>query len=150
MNIAVKINKDIRSQLDARKLKKTTTKKSSLSFDAMVMSQSEKLQVEQLEQLIEEIADQGERLARYRTIRELAKFKRYVKEFLREAVQYGLDITHSHTFQMNHNSRRLSLVKQIDEKLIELTDVIVEQERRSIDLLNMIGEIKGMLVNLYS
>jgi len=146
----VKINKDIRSQLDARKPKKAASKKKSLSFDAMVMAQSEKLQVDQLEQLMEEITDQGERLSRYRTIRELTKFKRFVKDFIQEAVQYGLDISHSHTFQMNGNSRRLLIVKQIDEKLIELTEAVVEQEKRSIDLLDMIGEIKGMLINLYS
>lgn len=146
----MKINKDIRSQLDARRPKKTTSKKRDLSFDAMVMAQSEKLQVDQLEQLIEEISDQGERLARYRTIRELTKFKRFVKDFMQEAVQYGLDISHSHTFQMNGSSRRLLIVRQIDEKLIELTEAVVEQEKRSIDLLDMIGEIKGMLINLYS
>lgn len=146
----MKINKDIRAQLDARKLKKSTTKKKGLSFDSLVMTQSEKLQADQLEHLMEEIMDQGERLARYRTIRELTKFKRYVKDFIQEAVQYGLDISHSHTFQMNGNSRRLLIVKQIDEKLIQLTEAVVEQEKRSIDLLDMIGEIKGMLINLYS
>ena len=116
----------------------------------MVMEQSEKLQVDQLEQLMGEISDQSERLVRYRTIRELAKFKRFVKDFMQEAVQYGLDISYSHTFQMNGNSRRLLIVRQIDEKLIELTEAVVEQEKRSIDLLDMIGEIKGMLINLYS
>lgn len=146
----MKINKDIRSQLDARKPKKVTSKKKALSFDAMVMEQSEKLQVDQLEQLMGEISDQSERLVRYRTIRELAKFKRFVKDFMQEAVQYGLDISYSHTFQMNGNSRRLLIVRQIDEKLIELTEAVVEQEKRSIDLLDMIGEIKGMLINLYS
>lgn len=143
----MKINKDIRAQLDARKLKKSTTKKKGLSFDSLVMTQSEKLQ---LDQLMEEITDQSERLARYRTIRELTKFKRYVKDFIQEAVQYGLDVSHSHTFQMHGNSRRLLIVKQIDEKLIQLTEAVVEQEKRSIDLLDMIGEIKGMLINLYS
>ena len=150
MNTIVKINKEIRSQLEAARLKKTRSKGKGISFDAIVSDQAEKLQGYELEHLMNDIANQGERLARYRTIRELAKFKRLVKGFIEEAVNYGLDVSQSHTFQMNRNSRRLLIVKEIDQQLIDLTEAIVEQEKPSIDLLDMIGEIKGLLINLYS
>jgi len=41
-------------------------------------------------------------------------------------------------------------VKEIDQQLITLTEAVVEQEKPSIDLLDKIGEIKGLLINLYS
>ena len=146
----MKINKDIRSQLDSTKLKRKSAKRKGISFDALVLSQAEKMQTDELDALMEDITNQGEQLARYRTIRELAKFKRLVKEFIQEAVNHGLDVSHGHTFQMNGNSRRLSIVKEIDQQLITLTEAVVEQEKPSIDLLDKIGEIKGLLINLYS
>ena len=150
MNQIMKINKDIRSQIDATKPNQAPLKAKGLSFDQMVASQAEKLQGYELEHLMKEITSQGERLAKYRTIRELAKYKRSVKAFIKEAVHLGLDISHSHTFNLNGNSRRLSIVKEVDEKLVALTEAVVEQEQRSINLLDMIGEIKGLLINLYS
>ncbi|MBU5594408.1 YaaR family protein [Amphibacillus sp. MSJ-3] len=146
----MKINKEIRSQVDTTQLNQPIPKAKGLSFDAMVMTQAEKLHGYELEHLMKEITSQGEKLARYRTLRELAKYKRFVKGFIKEAVNFGLDISQSHTFNLNGNSRQLLIVKQIDEKLIALTEAIVEQEKRSIDLLDMIGEIKGLLINLYS
>ena len=35
-------------------------------------------------------------------------------------------------------------------KLIELTEEVVNQEKDAIDLLGRIGEIKGLLINLYT
>jgi len=146
----VKINKEIRSQVETIKLNQPTTKGQGLSFDQVVMSQAEKLQGYELELLMKDIISQGEKLARYRTLRELVKYKRFIKSFIKETVNFGLDVSHSYTSNLNGNNRKLSIVKQIDENLIALTEAVIEQEKGSIDILDMIGEIKGLLINLYS
>ena len=45
--------------------------------------------------------------------------------------------------------RRLKIVETIDEKLIELAEDLLNEEKTSVDLLAKIGEIKGLLINLY-
>lgn len=146
----MKINQEIRSQLEAAKVSQTAQQVKGKSFDAMVTTQSQKLQGNELAFLMKGITLQGERLTRYRTFKELAKYKRLVKDFVKEAVDYGMDLSHTHSFNMQGNNRKLTIVKQIDEKLVAITEDILGQEKRSIDLLGLIGEIKGLLINLYS
>ena len=146
----MKINQEVRSQVEAAKAHTVTQQKNGKSFDSIVTSQTQKLQANQLDELMKGITQQGERLARYRTFKDLAKYKRLVKDFIKEAVNYGLDLKHSHSFNFQGNNRKLTLVEEIDEKLVALTEVVLEQEKRSIGILDLIGEIKGLLINLYS
>ncbi|GGM36833.1 hypothetical protein GCM10011351_23750 [Paraliobacillus quinghaiensis] len=146
----MKINQEMRLQVEAAKAHTVTQQKNGKSFDSIVTSQTQKLQVHQLEELMKGITLQGERLARYRSFKDLAKYKRLVKDFIKEAVNYGLDLKHSHSFNFQGNSRKLTVVEEIDEKLVALTEVVLEQEKRSIGILDLIGEIKGLLINLYS
>ncbi|MDY0394833.1 DUF327 family protein [Virgibacillus halophilus] len=37
----------------------------------------------------------------------------------------------------------------MDEKLVKLTEDVLDQEKKTVDLLDTIGEIKGLLVNIY-
>ncbi|CQR47504.1 hypothetical protein BN1058_01825 [Paraliobacillus sp. PM-2] len=146
----MKIKQEMRAQLEATKTQAMNNQKGERKFDALVASQTQKLQHEQLTELVKNITLQGERLARYRSIKDLAKYKRLVKDFVKEAAQYGMDLNHSHSFNFQGNNRKLTIVKEIDERLLRLTEVIIEQEKRSIGILDVIGEIKGLLINLYS
>lgn len=144
----MKITQELRSQLDAS-TKNTHTPTDKQAFQQIVQSSASKLQQQELAKLMDTISQQGDRLVRFRTFRELVKFKRLIKRFLREAVANGLDIQKSNVFSMTGQSRSLTTIREIDEKLIELTDAVLNQEKKTVDLLGMIGEIKGLLVNLY-
>ncbi|MDX1772462.1 MAG: YaaR family protein, partial [Planococcaceae bacterium] len=67
-----------------------------------------------------------------------------------EAVDYGMGLKQSHTWNRFGEGRRLKIIETIDEKLVELAQEILVQEKESIDLLDKIGEIKGLLINLYT
>ncbi|WP_249872233.1 YaaR family protein [Oceanobacillus saliphilus] len=119
------------------------------TFNKMVQSQTQSLKQQELQQLIRDITAQGNKLARYRSFRELAKFKRMVKGFLQETASSGYRKQTSHSFGLNGN-RNLTIFKQVDEKLIELTEEIMNQEKKTVDILGLIGEIKGLLINIYT
>lgn len=144
----MKIGQDIRSQVDTKHLRQATEVKT--NFDQLVNVQVHKVKREELKKLMQDISNQGERLARFRSFQDLAKFKRMIKDFLHETVYSGLELHESHNFNPNGYSQKLSIVKEVDEKLVELTEDIMNQEKKTIDLLSVIGEIKGLLVNLYT
>lgn len=146
----MKINQEIRSQVEATKTQSQPQKANGKSFDSMVATQGQRLKSHQLDELMKGITVQGERLGRYRSFKDLAKYKRLVKDFVKEAVNYGMDLKHSQSFNLQGNSRKLTLVDEIDEKLLAMTEIVLEQEKRSIGLLDLIGEIKGLLINIYS
>ncbi|SFK58105.1 hypothetical protein SAMN04487936_11933 [Halobacillus dabanensis] len=146
----MKISQEMRTQLDGAKKQSSQQMKGKPSFDAMVQSQSRQLQEAQLNQLMNNITTQGERVARFRSFRDLAKYKRLIKDFVKESVQYGMNLKHSHSWNRQGRTRKLTIVEAVDEKLVELTDNVLDQEKRSVDLLELIGEIKGLLINLYT
>lgn len=138
----------MRSQLDTKQLRTST--EDNQSFNKMIQSQTIKLKQQEIKHLMQEISIQGDKLDRSRSVRDLVIFKRLIKDFLEETVYNGLQLQTSHSFSFTGESRKLSIVKEVDEKLIELTEEIMNQEEKTVDLLGVIGEIKGLLVNLYT
>lgn len=119
-------------------------------FQQMVQTQDQKMQIQTLNRLIGDIEGAGQRLVRSRTFRELAKYKALVKRFVKEAVEYGLELKQSMSWNEYGQSRPLKTVETIDAKLVELSEEILNKEKSSLEILEMIGEIKGLLINLYT
>ena len=118
-------------------------------FGRVVQEQTQRLGSNQMTRLLSHITVAGERLANSRRLRDLAKFKMLVRRFLKEAVEGGFELEQSHTWNQFGEGRRLNLVKEIDEKLVQLAEDILDEEQSSVDLLARVGEIKGLLINLY-
>ncbi|WP_370023628.1 YaaR family protein [Peribacillus frigoritolerans] len=108
------------------------------------------MQIQTLNRLIGDIEGAGQRLVRSRTFRVLAKYKALVKRFVKEAVEYGLELKQSTSWNEYGQSRPLKTVETIDAKLVELSEEILNKEKSSLEILEMIGEIKGLLINLYT
>jgi uncharacterized protein len=145
----MKINQDLRMNLNTNRNDLRTANQAGNRFGEMVVKQGSKLQTEQLTRLMGDISAAGDRVARSRNLRELARFKMLVKRFLQETVDHGLEMKQSHTWNRFGEGRRLKIVETIDERLIELAEDILNEEKESIELLAKIGEIKGLLINLY-
>lgn len=144
----MKVQQDMRNQLDTARKSKHKTAPEKQSFQHLVQSQARMLEEQSIQQKMNDISRQGDRLARFRTFREMATFKRLVKAFMHEVVKDGLDLYFSHSFQLDGGNRKLLLVKEVDGKLVELTDEMMQQEQKTVDLLGVIGEIKGLLVDM--
>lgn len=145
----MKINQDLRVGLNTNQKELKHTNQTGNRFGEMVVKQGTKLQSEQLTRLFGDISAAGDRVAKSRNLRELARFKMLIKRFLQEAVDYGLEMKQSHTWNRFGEGRRLKIVETIDERLVELAEILLDEEKETIDLLDKIGEIKGLLINLY-
>ncbi|SEU06978.1 hypothetical protein SAMN05421676_11735 [Salinibacillus kushneri] len=146
----MKISQDIQSQIESVKKNPQTKSSQGTSFESVVRMEHQQMRETELNRLMEKLTQQGDKVARFRSFKDLSKFKGLVKQFVKEAVQYGLDLKQTRNFSMNGQNRKLTIVDTIDEKLVELTDSVFDQEKKSIDILGQIGEIKGLLVNLYT
>lgn len=146
----MKISQDIRSTLDKRGVEQKVAQTSSKGFQDLIVKQGNKLQNDQLTKLLANIDDAGRRLGKSRNFSDLSKYKLLVKKFIHEAVEYGMNMKQSRSWDYNGNSRSLKIIEQVDELLINLTDEMMNKESSSIDILAKIGEVKGLLVNLYT
>lgn len=143
----MKISRDLSSKVERKPIQKK--QRSGKSFEAIVQAKSHHLKEEQLEQLLKDITEQGKKVVRYRSFRDLARFKRMIKQFIEEAVYEGMSVKEIHNFNMTHLSHRLLTVEKIDKQLVQLTEDMLDQEKKAVDLLAIIGEIEGLLINLY-
>ncbi|MFD6438286.1 YaaR family protein [Peribacillus sp. NPDC060186] len=146
----MKINHDIPIKLDKARKDTKQAQTGNGRFQQMVQTQDQKMQIQTLNRLIVDIEGAGQRLVRSRTFRELGKYKALVKRFVGEAVEYGLELKQSTSWNQYGQSRPLKTVEIIDARLVELSEEILNKEKSSLEILEMIGEIKGLLINLYT
>jgi uncharacterized protein len=129
---------------------KETTSKDSISFNSVMDKKRSDVSLDALNQKMQEIENQGSKLVESRTIENLRKYKKLVKGFLDNAVKNGLDLQEHRGFNYRGSAKAYKLVKEVDKKLVDLTNTVLDKEQGSLDLLGLVGEIKGMLINIYT
>lgn len=122
----------------------------SVSFQEVMAKGRTQTVFEKLSQMVVEIEDQGKVLAENRTVDELRKYKKMVKQFMEEAVQNGLQLEEQRGFNRRGRTKIYKIVKEVDKKLIDLANNVLDKEKNSLDILNTVGEIKGLLINIYT
>lgn len=119
------------------------------SFASALKNQENRMTEEHVTRLLREIEVQGQRLSKSLTVRDLHLYKNLVKRFMEEAVKYGVALDERRGSGRRGRGRIYKIITEVDKKLLDLTDAILQQEKSTIDILNRIGEIRGMLINLY-
>ena len=124
--------------------------KGSVSFKEVMGTRRNDLTLERLTRKMQEIEEQGKKLGDTQSVEHLRKYKKLVKDFLDDAVKNGLQLEEHRGFNHRGSSKVYKLVKEVDKKLVDLTNAVLDKEDKSIRLLGMIGEIQGMLINIYT
>ena len=122
----------------------------SISFQEVMAKGRTNVVYEKLTGMVSQIEDQGKVLSEKRTVDHLRKYKKLVKEFMDEAVKNGLQLEEQRGFNRRGRTKIYKIVKEVDSKLIDLTNAVLDKEKTSLDILNKVGEIKGMLINMYT
>ena len=106
--------------------------------------------LDKLTAMTEEIEAQGKKLSESQTIEDLKKYKKLVKKFLEEAVNGGLQLEEQRGFNRRGRTKVYKIVKEVDSKLIDLTNAVLDKEKKGLSVLSMVGEIQGLLINIYT
>lgn len=122
----------------------------SVSFAEVMGKQRDEQAYERMNQLMQKIDDQGKVLAETRTVDELRKYKALIKEFMEDAVSLGLRLEEKRGFNRRGRTKVYKIVQEVDRKLLDLTNAVLDKQKRGLDILDMVGEIKGLIVNIYA
>ncbi|MEB1806486.1 MAG: YaaR family protein [Bacillaceae bacterium] len=122
----------------------------SVSFSEVMGKQRDEQAYERINQLMQKIDDQGKVLAETRTVDELRKYKALIKEFMEDAVSLGLRLEEKRGFNRRGRTKVYKIVQEVDRKLLDLTNAVLDKQKRGLDILDMVGEIKGLIVNIYA
>ncbi|SER47883.1 YaaR family protein [Salipaludibacillus aurantiacus] len=130
--------------------KKNTGTEAKVSFQEIMQHGRDSSQYERLSHLLQKIDDQGKTLSESRTVEELRKYKALVKEFIDDAVKLGLSLEERKGFNRRGRTKVYKIVREVDRKLLDLTDAVIKEQKKGLDILDMVGEIKGLLINIYA
>ncbi len=147
----MKIGDGLRPKFDP--LKSTDARRSGplekLHFGELIKGEDERMSEERLTQLLNDIDKHGQMLARSRSIRDFYHYRNLVKQFMEEAVKFGIALDDRRGINRRGRSRLYKIVKEVDAQLLQMADELISDQAPMIDLLARIGEIRGMLINLY-
>ena len=103
-----------------------------------------------LTSLMEQIAGQGELLAKKRDIKDMKRYRGLIKEFMNEIVSRSHEFTRENYLDRRGRHRVYGIVRLVDETLDELARELVKDEQDHISILSKIGEIRGMLLDIFT
>ena len=118
------------------------------SFSDVIQQHGQQATQEELGRRLKEIQMQGDRLARSMTIRELKLYRMMVKRFLEDTVRRGVTMKETRGWDRRGRGKRYKLIDEVDSVLLAMADELLDSEEGKIDLLQQMGEIRGMLINL--
>ena len=121
------------------------------NFKFMLAShiQEQDLQV-RLTAMMEEITRQGDRISKKMDIRDMRKYRTLIKSFMNEVVTRSHKFSRENFLDRRGRHRVYGIIKQVDDTLDELARELVKDEKDHIAILNMIGEIRGLLLDIFT
>ena len=103
-----------------------------------------------VESLMMDITSQGERIARHMDIRDLKRYRGLVKEFLNEVVYRSHKFSRENFLDRRGRHRVYGIIRKIDENLDALAEELVADEQDHLSILSRIGEIQGLLLDIFT
>ena len=101
-----------------------------------------------VDSLLKDITAQGELLARHMDIRDMKKYRGLVREFLNEVVYRSHKFSRENFLDRKGRHRVYGIIRLIDSNLDELAQELVKDEQNHIAILERIGEIRGLLLDI--
>lgn len=102
-----------------------------------------------LNKLMSEINKQGEQLGKNMDIKELKQYKKLIAEFMDEVVGSSLKYSKHNQFDRRGRHKVYALVNKVNAKVEELSREFLVEEKDNIKVLESIGLIKGLLLDMY-
>jgi hypothetical protein len=119
------------------------------TFRAALQNVNEHNALDQLKKMHSELEKQGAVIARRCDVLELKRYKEMLAQFMYEAVQYSFRFKKQNTMDARGRHRIYAIIKQINSKLAQLTEEMLNGQADNVSVLAVLDDIRGMLIDLY-
>ena len=121
------------------------------SFKFMLASHIQETELqEKLAGLMEQITEEGEKLAKRRDVKDMRHYRGLVKEFLNEVVTRSHSFSRENFLDRRGRHRVYGIIRLVDENLDQLAQELMKDEKDNLAILNKIGEIRGLLLDIFT
>ena len=117
----------------------------------MLASNIEEAELAQrLNLMMEEIVMQGDKLVKRMDVRDMRRYRSLIKEFMNEIVNRSHKFSRENFLDRRGRHRVYGIIRLVDEKLDELAQELVKDEHDKISILAKVGEIRGLLLDIFT
>lgn len=119
------------------------------SFKFTLISNIEEMDLQQkLRTMMEDINEQGEKIARHMDIKDMRRYRELVKGFLNEVVSRSHEFSRENFLDRRGRHRVYGIVKLVDKNLDDLAGELVKDEKDHIAIVSRIDDIRGLLLDV--
>ncbi len=120
-------------------------------FKFTLTSQIEESELQaRLQNLMEAITMEGDKISKKKDLRDVKHYRGLIKEFLNEVVSRSHSFTRENFLDRRGRHRVYGIIRLIDENLDELTRELMKEEKDNLAILSTIGEIRGLLLDIFT
>ena len=105
---------------------------------------------ERLNLMMQEITMQGNKIAKRMDVRDMKRYRSMIKEFMNEVVSRSHSFSRENFLDRRGRHRVYGIIRLVDETLDALAKELVKDEKDHISILNKIGEIRGLLLYIFT
>ena len=142
----IKVN-DIKASSQIQSVKSTASSDDSFKFTLISNIEEKDLQ-EKLGNMMQEITEQGEKIAKHMDIKDMRKYRELVKGFLNEVVNRSHKFSRENFLDRRGRHRVYVIVKLVDKNLDELAGELVKEEKNHLEIVGRIDDIRGLLLDI--
>ena len=127
----------------------TKTSQTDGSFKFILASNVEDAELNsRLNQLMTQITEQGERIAKHTDIADMKRYRELVKDFMNEVVNSSHEFSRENFLDRRGRHRVYGIVKLVDKNLDDLATELLKDEKDNLTILSKVGEIRGLLIDI--
>ncbi len=104
--------------------------------------------VERLNLMMQEITMQGDKIVKRMDVTDMLKSRSMIKEFMNEIVNRSHKFSRENFLDRRGRHRVYGIIRLVDEKLDELAQELVKEERDKLAILAKVDEIRGLLLDI--
>lgn len=121
------------------------------SFKFTLASHIEEAELQtRLNSLMEEITMQGDKLAKRRDVKDMKHYRGLIKSFLNEVVSRSHNFSRENFLDRRGRHRVYGIIRLVDQNLDELAQELMKDEQDHLAILGKIGEIQGLLLDIFT
>lgn len=98
--------------------------------------------------MMNEITEFGKKITKKSDIRDMKHYRSLIKGFLNEIVYRSHSFSRENYLDRKGRHRVYGIIRLIDKNLDELAQELLKDEKDNIKILNLVGDIEGMLLDI--
>ena len=132
-----------------REVSAVTDIKTNKDFRFTLLSQIDQSELQdKLKEMIQDITNQGKKISQHMDIRDLKVYRTMISTFVNEIVTNGHKFSRENFLDKRGRHRVYGVIRVVNDKLDELAQELLKAEKNQVDILERIGEIQGLVLDM--